>query len=555
MKKKHIMGENGFTLIELLAVILILGVIALIAIPIVGNIIKEAKQGAAEASASNYIEAVEKKLLSNRLVGNDTFLAGSHDISDFTGILDLQGMKPTKGTVSVGSDDLVTNATLCINNYKVEYADGKCKIYNNNTCDDMASSSYEFDDVKGVNRPVLATGMTPVKWDASNNEVSTTSSDPNWYDYANKKWANAKTKDGSYWVWIPRYAYKITSGYHSTTTGAVSIKFLKGTTNTTPDNTKIETSGYAAGTKDTSTNYFMHPSFDFNGNILGYWVAKFEPTAVEGVSNGYTADGTCSIVGDNVTTKTVKVIQNAISWRCIDMKIAYNLSLNMKNNSVYGWKSGEVDTHVMKNTEWGAIVYLTQSTYGGNAEIWINNANNFTTGCAANSVNQGASTTGCLNAYNTVNGVKSSTTLNITGIYDMSGGSWERTMGNYNNLASGGFNVTEITNLPNRYVNRYTTISGNLLNNVGMDYDNNIYGDAIYETSTGAARYNGSALVGSQNSAWYAEQSVNTWSSGPWFARGGYFGFGSNAGLFDFSGADGAAYSNVSFRPIVFVAG
>ena len=27
--------------------------------------------------------------------------------------------------------------------------------------------------------------------------------------YENKKWANAKTEDGSMWVWIPRYAYKV----------------------------------------------------------------------------------------------------------------------------------------------------------------------------------------------------------------------------------------------------------------------------------------------------------------------------------------------------------
>ena len=34
-----------------------------------------------------------------------------------------------------------------------------------------------------------------------------------------RKWANAKTSDGSMWVWIPRYAYSITSGYHSSSAG------------------------------------------------------------------------------------------------------------------------------------------------------------------------------------------------------------------------------------------------------------------------------------------------------------------------------------------------
>ena len=43
--------KKGFTLIELLAVILILGIISLIAIPKVTDVIEDAKKGAAETSA------------------------------------------------------------------------------------------------------------------------------------------------------------------------------------------------------------------------------------------------------------------------------------------------------------------------------------------------------------------------------------------------------------------------------------------------------------------------------------------------------------------------
>jgi hypothetical protein len=295
----------------------------------------------------------------------------------------------------------------------------------------------------------------------------------------------------------------------------------------------------------------LHPSFDFDGDILGYWVAKYEPTAVEGIANGYTSDGSCPNVGDNVTTKTVKIIPNATSWRCMDIKTAYNISLGMKINPIYGWDASKVDTHMMKNTEWGAVSYLTQSTYGANNEVWINNANNFTTGCAANSVNQAASTTGCLNAYNTVNGVKASTTSNITGIYDMVGGSWERTMANYNNLgAISGFTSPNVTNLPSKYITRYVTL--NLLNSSGMDYDNTIYGDAIYETSSGVARYNGSTWTGNANGAWYTDASNLPYTLVPWLNRGGGFNNSVAAGMYTFVLTSGPS-STHSFRPILIV--
>ena len=76
-------------------------------------------------------------------------------------------------------------------------------------------SDGSFSESKGVNTPNLGEGMTAIKWDETANGgagdwVETDGSDPDWYDYSAKKWANAKTADGSMWVWIPRYAYKIT---------------------------------------------------------------------------------------------------------------------------------------------------------------------------------------------------------------------------------------------------------------------------------------------------------------------------------------------------------
>jgi len=53
------MNKKGFTLIELLAIIVILAIIAVITVPIILNIIDNAKKGAAKDSVIGYGKAVE----------------------------------------------------------------------------------------------------------------------------------------------------------------------------------------------------------------------------------------------------------------------------------------------------------------------------------------------------------------------------------------------------------------------------------------------------------------------------------------------------------------
>ena len=406
-------------------------------------------------------------------------------------------------------------------------------------------SSNEYIDGSGANKPILFTEMDPVIWNGT--EFVKVNKTEKWYDYDTKWWANARTKDGSYWVWIPRYAYKITSGYNSSTTGTINIKFLKGTSNTTKDRTKIETNDYEVGVKDTSNNYFLHPAFEFDSGETGFWVAKYEPTAAEGVT---TITGTC--LGDNVTTKTVKIIPNATSWRCISVSNSYNVLLNMKNKTdVYGWLSIEVDTHMMKNMEWGAVAYLSKSKYGADTEeVWNNSYNQYKTGCSGSGVD--AKDEGQCVAYNTENGQKASTTHNIYGVYDMSGGAWERVMGNYNNLHSGsGFTTQELSNIEAKYIDRYTTPIEELLNGVSMNYDNTIYGDGIFETSNDAYRYNGSVWSGKGTGSWDVNQSYQPKTVDPFFIRGGYWGDDSFAGLFAFNVTYELNYIHNSFRPVV----
>ena len=181
----------------------------------------------------------------------------------------------------------------------------------------------EYNSEKGVNKPKLTEGMIPVKYNASSEKwVITNENDEEWYDYNNKQWANIMLSDGKYktsnpveyttdgttevdiadlgsmFVWIPRYAYKIESGYHSSETGTIEVEFLKGRTSESDANVNIVE--YNEETTQNYTKfpdgYVVHPAFSdkvdvggWNKNIEGIWVAKFEA--------GYEASTTGNITG------------------------------------------------------------------------------------------------------------------------------------------------------------------------------------------------------------------------------------------------------------------
>ena len=99
----------------------------------------------------------------------------------------------------------------------------------------------------------------------------------NWYDYANKRWANIKCvniTDGkeltSYWTWIPRYAYKESNGQ-------VEIIYID--VNNRPLDQKYK--DYNIGTSNNS-EYKVQAAFNQNGQHLsGIWVSKYEPSSSE----------------------------------------------------------------------------------------------------------------------------------------------------------------------------------------------------------------------------------------------------------------------------------
>ncbi len=540
------MKKRGFTLIELLAVIVILAIIALIATPLILNVIDEAKKGAFKNTAYGIVSAEELKYAQDILAGTEeeitfTYTNGVESSNPLGKQLEYKGSKPKNGTVKVNSEGQVA---LAIHDGKYcaekSYAESAVSISEKTqeecVIEETSEVTYEYyDEAKGVNAPVLVTGMTPIKWNG-NDWVNTTETDTQWYDYDNKQWANVRTEDGSYWVWIPRYAYQIANNYHTSTAGTINVKFLIDNTNTTIDDTDIAITPTYSG--DSQTNYVSHPSFKFGTDeIPGIWVAKFEPSVANQSDLCYTS---ASETNCNKTDLTAKIIPNATSWRYITIGNAFDVSLAMKNNAVYGWQANEVDTHMMKNSEWGAVTYLSKSTYGKVDEVWINPANDYTTGCAGDTVSSSA-TTGCTNEYNTDNGQQASTTGNVYGVYDMSGGAWERTASYVDNghdsLTTYG---TSILSADSKYKDMYVVH----VTDVGQyNYEANagIFGDAVYETSSSGGDF----------TSWFTDYSNKPFSSTPWFNRGGLYYNGAYAGLFHFYRTGGNVHSGSSFRPVL----
>ena len=375
-----------------------------------------------------------------------------------------------------------------------------------------------------------------------------------WYNYANKNWANAiilkdknaSYKDGeeipfdnieSYFVWIPKYSYKIFNlgNYTSAITvdskpsesvaQEIEIKF--GTSNTKDEIDGECTTPMLSGESGNCKvgDYMTHPAF-ISMDTTGLWVAKFETTG---------------------TTDSINVLPNQTSLRNINVKAMFELSYNYNRS---------LDSHMMKNTEWGAVAYLSHSKYGINSEIRINNSGTYTTGCAATvpALNYvGKSQTDhsegyyndCENAYNTQVGVLASTTGNISGIYDMSGGAYEY-MASYrsNTLGSSGFDSTNILNYDNKYFDVYSADS------TVTSYNKRILGDAIGELGP-FYYYKDSDNVQRYHSTWDTDNADFVDSSYPWLNRGGDYYHGVIAGSFASNRDTGVAYNYISFRLVL----
>ena len=472
----------------------------------------------------------------------------------------------------------------------------------------------EIKKCHGPNEPDLKVGMTPVKFNEATISkkgeiVKTTKEDKDWYSYKDKRWANAETQDGSLWVWIPRFAYKINSDTQTT-----DVVFLKGTTDEYCDeNGNIQIAKRCRSKEekvDTEAGYTLHPAFTDESSIgfrnggwdkelAGIWVSKFEAAyATSGEVPNKAPVKESSVVYTTETVVAYLMEVQGVNSEAMDdasiparnwldgvyeankEKIKYPtfqgssysmnyISINDSNNisrvltepgNIYGL-SLDTDSHLMKNSEWGACTYLARdSKYGiGNKEIAVNNKN-LNNGGVSTTKEQGnkLASVYAVTGYNANNNewndylgnnLSSSTTGNIYGIYDMSGGLWERNASYINNgnqyLEKYGASVVIGKDKSTKYATVYpysdVGADGNEKAATNYKLNDKIYGDSISETSS----------EGKGNSSWYGSYSYYPEGVSAFFSYGGHCCDGSNAGLSAFYSFYGDAYWRHGYRCIL----
>ena len=436
------------------------------------------------------------------------------------------------------------------------------------------------------NAPVLDDGLVPIVFDTSNGTVIKTVSntDSSWYDYSRQEWANAvlvkesgtqtrayyKANPGvvvnesdilAYYVWIPRYKYKIWSVDNDNKYGkeqTIDIQF-EGTDTISTDTTV--------------GSYITHPAFwwdnDSDGvrepgeELAGIWVGKFETTGT--ASNPTILPNVTSLRNQNVSTQFA--------------------TAQKLGGTTYGVSSSS-DSHMMKNSEWGAAAYLSHSKYGVNREVYFNNSSSYYTGRSGG--NKGGKTPinkaytdqtstnqynkygyytwdGYLLNYNT--NTKSSTrdltkvtstTGNITGIYDMAGGAEEYVMGVFAN-SNGELWSGYSTSLNSGFTG--------LVGLAGTSYTGTAFPDSKYydvykatsdTTISVLTACNGGVCYGhglSETNIWYNDFAYFVSANSPWLVRGGQFSSGSHAGVFHRSYDAGHSNEDCGFHSVLFPIG
>lgn len=434
-------------------------------------------------------------------------------------------------------NELVNTSNTIQENIQNELINDYNKINTQVENDSDLSNAITTDDWNGsINKPKLLDDMTAIYFENGTekilNNLSPQEEWNKWYDYSKKNWANAKTSDGSYWVWIPRFAYKITSNIYTATSCNISIVFID---NKNQNSGNTYSVNYPDVINNSMTDYVVHPAFGTNiengGNnkvISGFWVAKYEMSREDSPNGGETwayANGTDVLTKNAGATSSIRTVSKpgVSSWRNISIGNAYS-------NSYY--YNRVADSHMIKNSEWGAITYLAHSAYGRDGvEITKNNSNTYTTGTG---------------------GVLASTTGNESGVYDLNGGAFEYISAYILNSEAQVFrNEYGSSFATNTKSTEYLTIyPHNTTSDTAEDnwseynnYKNTRFGDALLETS----------IMGSDRNAWNSDICIYPHLELSFFVRGGKFEYtDASSGIFMFGRAKGDVTEGYAYRIILF---
>ena len=525
-----------------MAVIVILAIIAVIATPIITGIIEDSKKESFKRSAEGVVEATKFDIADKMTDSGYTYTLSDGKIVNLNENVKISNSKGMNGSIKYNKDGEVSYAIY--NDKWCVIKEGNDVTLSNNIDKCVIVNPYKEEILNGT-YPVLDEKMIAITYtEAGIPKVADESSE--WYSYASRKWANAvvlvnnpsKTYNvgdeieesdiAAYFVWIPRYEYTLkgnfgVNGESKTNPGYVDIRFT---------NVSEESNGTASYTEGNPTNYRTQDAFKFGEeNLSGIWVGKFETTG--SADNPTIKPGITSLRSQNVSTQfeTAK-------------KIGINNSLSL-------------ETSMMKNSEWNAVAILSQSIYGrcpsdsACPEVALNNNTNFITGSSGGSSTASSSST--VYAYNTSEGQTASTTMNVTGVYDMNGGAAEYVMGvlldsdgkprsGYNISINSGFNgkledgteKTDGLTLPeSKYYDSFTIIG----ENTKVDLTTGCNGEKCY----GTVEFDG----------WYGDYFGSIGPAVPWLGRGGFFNSGALAGLWNFGGGDGSAVEVLSFRAVI----
>ena len=303
-----------------------------------------------------------------------------------------------------------------------------------------------------------------------------------------------------FYVWIPRFKYRLwnvtgepnISSYDAYTKG-IDISFEKnkesGGSIYCKDNICYSDEERTISlTQNDNDKYYTPSSFTNNEELLGFWVGKYE------VSNG------CK---DNCLTNSsdLTILPNQESWRNNNLSNYYE-AIKGKGNSY----------HIIKNSEWGTISYLSHSKYG----ICSNMK------CTEITSN---------NTYISGKEGKDSTTGNIYGVYDMAGSASEFVMANYtsnNSLALNNSNFKYNVTIPSTDYNLYS----------GTNF---ILGDATKEI----------LLTQSSTGSWDNNYSIFIDKVNNWFIRGGMAGNEVGNGIFYYNATNDSPSEYITTRVVV----